>query len=189
MAKGPTRLAAPRSTISADVVTALAEIAKSVRKGGHKASSNPSKVPVNRALRVTSTQRPGKRYLDELIRPPASPPLGTGRRAPGLAPPQDSGQSLLDELGAPGLADEQPRVDRTETISPPPSIEPGRPRATEASYDPDSRTMRVVFRNGGTYAYYGVPWQTWRALKTNKSFGQTLDRLVINVYKYEKVAF
>ena len=77
---------------------------------------------------------------------------------------------------------------QTEYLSPPNTIFPERPRAHEASWDPDTRNMRVVFRNGGTYVYFGVTRRDWSALKRNRSFGQTLDRLVIGTYPFQKIA-
>lgn len=199
MAK-PRKIAAPKSTIADD----LAAIAKATRakqpaairraSRSTRRSQNPSRVPVDQSLRIArQTRLP---TAEELLRDTAQP-LGEGRRAPGVqnAPVQMPSAADLLELGggagpAAGLEDEgEERVDRTEVLSPPPSNDPGRPRALEATYDPDRRTMTVTFRVGGTYAYFGVPPQTWRALKNNRSFGQTLDRLVINRYQYEKVAF
>lgn len=86
--------------------------------------------------------------------------------------------------------DEEPGAGaaQTEYLSPPNTIFPERPRAREAFWDPDSREMQVVFRNGGTYRYYGVTRKDWSALKRNHSFGQTLDRLVIGTYPYQKVS-
>lgn len=80
------------------------------------------------------------------------------------------------------------QADRREYLSPPNSIAPERPRAREAIYNPDDRSMTVHFRNGGTYVYYGVTSKDWGALKRNHSFGQTLDRLVIGTYPFQKVA-
>lgn len=202
MAK-PRKIAAPKSTIADD----LAKLAKATRaRGGQPAairraktstrrSQNPSRVPIDQSLRV---QRQALPTAEELLRQ-TSTTLGEGRRQaatplPPTSTPLPSAADLLELTGGAGpLADleeeGEERVDRTEVISPPPSLDPARPRALEASYNPDSRVLTVDFRNGGTYAYFGVPPQTWRALKNNRSFGQTLDRLVINRYQYEKVAF
>lgn len=76
----------------------------------------------------------------------------------------------------------------TEYLSPPNTIYPERPRAREAFWDPDTRELQVVFRDGGVYRYYGVSRKDWNALKRNRSFGQTLDRLIIGTYPYQHVA-
>lgn len=194
MAKKPTRIAAP--TVSA---TAGKELGDAL-KGLHKAagikrrktkSNNPSRVPVRETLRVN----PGRERLptaEELLRDTATPPIGLGARTPGmpsaaelLASTSLGGSAYDRELLGAGDDD----VDRTEYMAPCPSINPDRPRAHEASFNPDTKTLRVVFREGGTYHYYGVPTRVWRALQRNRSFGQTLDRLVINTYEFEKVAF
>lgn len=75
-----------------------------------------------------------------------------------------------------------------EYISPPPTSDEVRPRAREAVYDPSDRSLRVRFRNGGTYVYFGVPRKDWNALKRNQSFGKTLDRLVIGTYPFQKTS-
>lgn len=144
-------------------------------------SLNPSKVGVNEALRI---KRPTTVSEEADV--------GVSTRTPGAPPvPQHQQLSLFDqaELGLLDPVHEDFTVDRTEVLSPPPSINPDRARALEARYDPDRKLLTVRFRNGGTYAYEGVPTATWRALKRNKSFGKTLDRLVINQYPFEKVSF
>lgn len=194
--KGPTRIAAPKVeqfSELGDALTGIAKAAKTRKKatGIRRASNNPSKVGVDASLRVTRANR--MPTAEELLRDTAAPPLGQGQRTEGMQRPEglNSGLPTAEELlamtGEGGPADSG--VDRTEYLSPPPSTDPGRPRALEAHYNPDNKQLRVVFRNGGTYVYYDVPSATWRALKRNRSFGQTMDRLVINQYEFEKVAF
>jgi hypothetical protein len=183
-------------------------------KGMHRAagiqrrkttSNNPSRVPVREVLRVN----PGRRRLptsQELLRDTAAPPLAMSSRAPGMPSAEElfggtiagsAYERVLLGGGGRGSGDDgddpagggDDNVDRTEYLAPTPSINTVRPRAHEASYNPDTRTLRVVFRHGGTYHYYGVPTRVWRALQRNRSFGQTLDRLVINTYEFEKTAF
>ena len=76
-----------------------------------------------------------------------------------------------------------------EYLSPPSTQDSGRPRAREATYDRTSHELTVVFRNGGTYVYLDVALRDWRALQRNRSFGQTLDRLIIGTYPWRKVSF
>lgn len=200
--KKPTRIAAPTTTGVAggkELGEALKAMSKAAGiKRRKTVSNNPSRRPTRESLRVN----PGRERLptaEELLRDTAMPPPGEGARTPGmpsatellndgLTPGMPTARELLEEGGGPGPLDDE-RVDRTEWLAPPPSINPDRPRAHEASYNPDTKTLRVVFRHGGTYHYYGVPTRVWRALQRNRSFGQTLDRLVINTYEFEKVAF
>lgn len=185
----PTRIAAPTLTGVAggkELGDALKAMHKAAGiKKRKTTSNNPSRRPVRESLRVN----PGRNRLptaEELLRDTAAPPLGESQRTFGS--PMPSAADLLEQGGGAGPLDGD-TVDRTEFMAPTPSINPDRPRAHEASYNPDTKTLRVVFRHGGTYHYYGVPARVWRALQRNRSFGQTLDRLVINTYEFEKVAF
>lgn len=183
------KIAAPKVGTGEELGATISKIVKSGRK---RTSNNPSRVPTNEALRV----RRRLPTADELLRDTATPPLGQGTRlARTPLPPIPEALPTAEELLAMdpealrvGVPEEGGR-DRTEVLSPPPSLNNERPRAREAQYDPDSRVLRVVFRSGGSYEYFNVPPQTWRALKTGRSFGQTLDRLVIGTYPFEKVAF
>lgn len=194
--KQPTRVAAPKIA-SSELSRSLENIAKAAKKnraaGIRRASNNPSKVGVDPTLRVTRTRGARLPTAVELLRDTATT-TGGGPREEGM--PLAGG--AYDDVvlgGAPAPVGGQIEVDgelipdRSEYLSPPPSIDPDRPRAREAKYNPDTRQLHVVFREGGTYVYYDVPTTTWRALKRNRSFGQTLDRLVVNQYSYEKVAF
>lgn len=183
-AKKPIKIAAPTVGYTGDLGDALYALARATSGGRRPTgvrrtrSLNPAKVGVNKALRITRPV-PGQE---------AQP--GESTRTPGAQPLPPGQLSLFDqvELGIdPSQQDDG--VDRTEVLSPPNSLDPARPRALEARYDPDTRRLTVRFRNGGTYAYEGIPPATWRALKRNKSFGQTMDRLVINQYPYSKIAF
>ena len=180
-----------------ETLAAVAKVAKAagIKRARRTASNNPSRAPINKSLRVGSDMPTAKELFDS-----TSPGLGSGARAARI---QQVAMPTADEmLGRGGLitaeelfnlsADpeaQQVEVNRTEYLAPPPSIDPSRPRARSASYNPDTSVLTVTFRNGGTYQYFGVPRRTWGALKRNRSFGQTLDRLVLNQYEYEKTSF
>lgn len=63
---------------------------------------------------------------------------------------------------------------------PTPSINPPRPRTLAAGYDPDTATMRVRFRDGPVYAYYGVTPREWTNFKRVKSPGRAINRVFNN---------
>lgn len=200
--KGPTRIAAPKLTAGSELAQSLEAIAKASKKRGsstgiRRASRNPSVAGVDQTLKVVRAGRGRLPSASEIMRDTATN-IGDSGRDPNM--PRRPGQAYEDVLlgGATTLETSGPLIegpdgdmipDRTEYLSPPPSINPDRPRAREAQYNPDTRQLRVVFRHGGTYVYYDVPTEAWRALKRNRSFGQTLDRLILNQYAYEKVAF
>lgn len=156
-----------------------------------RASSRPGRRPT--AIRRTRSNNPAKVGVNEALRRqhlPTEAAVGESTRTPGMATPPGPQQLSLFDQAELGLLDPgDVKVDRTEVLSPPNSLDPQRPRALEARYDPDRRLLTVRFRNGGTYAYEGVPPQDWRALKRNKSFGKTMDRLIINQYPFTKVSF
>lgn len=51
-----------------------------------------------------------------------------------------------------------------------------RPRTVAAGYDPESRTVTVVFRDGTFYNYYDVPPTVWIKFHTSLSKGPMLNR-------------
>lgn len=192
-AKKPHRIAAPKTGQNLNELgQTLTGIAKAARKGKpagirRSGSNNPSVTPIRPGMRVTRSKLP---TAAELLRDTAVN-LGDGARTEGMPRPAglNDGLPTAEELLSMTGGDAGLQVDRTEYLAPPPTLNPDRPRALEAQYNPDTKQLRVVFRHGGTYVYYDVPSATWRALKRNRSFGQTLDRLVLNQYQYEKVAF
>lgn len=199
MAGKPRQIKAPTSTVLGDLTSGLKAVKKAQRAPARRTSQNPARVPTNAALRLTRAPK-ALPTAAELLRDTAQPPLGMGQRTKGAPLPPESFPSAADlfeqtagGVQLPGTTAEggapEEVEDRIDVISPPNTIEPGRPRAREARFNYNKRELTVVFRDGGTYVYYNVPSQTWRALKANRSFGQTLDRLVINVYQYEKVSY
>lgn len=70
-----------------------------------------------------------------------------------------------------------PDIDPTRTINPP------RPRTLQAGYDPTTETLRVRFREGAVYGYYGVPSQVWRDFRRAPSPGKFINQ-VLNGYEY-----
>lgn len=76
----------------------------------------------------------------------------------------------------------------TEYYSPTRSINPPRPRTREMTYNRQTRVLRVVFRDGGTYDYFAVPGSIWYRIKQVRSPGRFINRNIIGQYRYEKVA-
>ena len=56
-----------------------------------------------------------------------------------------------------------------------------------ASYQTESKTLSVTFKNGTIYEYYGVPWEVFTKLRMAKSQGKFLNTNINKVYKYKKV--
>ena len=181
-----------------ETLEAVAKLAKAagIVRARRTTSQNPARMPINKTMRVHSSDMPTAKELFDRT----GPSLGTGARAARVQvlPTADeqlgqngliTAEELMALSGGEGMLADQLEVDRTEYLSPPPSNDPSRPRTRASSYNPDTQVLTVTFRNGGTYQYFGVPRRTWGALKRNRSFGQTMDRLVINQYPYEKVAF
>lgn len=66
---------------------------------------------------------------------------------------------------------------------PTPTINPDRPRTLAAGYDPDTRTLRVRFRDGTPWEYYDVPEDTWSGFFHSPSPGRYINN-VLNNYEY-----
>jgi hypothetical protein len=54
-------------------------------------------------------------------------------------------------------------------------------------YEETSRTLRVEFRNGGTYDYYDVPQSEFEGLRNATSHGEYLARNIKGRYRYARV--
>lgn len=58
---------------------------------------------------------------------------------------------------------------------------------TAIGYDESSRTLRVEFRNGGTYDYYDVPRTEFDGLHNATSHGEYLARNIKGRYRYARI--
>ncbi len=54
-------------------------------------------------------------------------------------------------------------------------------------YDPDSATLRVIFRSGMVYDYMNVPPAIYDAMKNAGSKGKYLNRHIKGKYAFEKI--
>lgn len=59
---------------------------------------------------------------------------------------------------------------------------------SSVGYDQDNGELHVVFKNGGRYAYEGVPPGIYEGLVNAASPGSYLTIYVKNVFKHRKVA-
>ena len=73
-------------------------------------------------------------------------------------------------------------------VDPTSSSNPARPRTHLAGYNAAERTMRVVFRDGTPYEYYGVEPVVWQRFKRSASPGRFINR-ILNQYPYERADF
>ncbi|WP_157407309.1 KTSC domain-containing protein [Actinomadura atramentaria] len=68
------------------------------------------------------------------------------------------------------------------------SINPPRPRTVAAGYDEETETLRVRFRDGTPWEYYGVSEQVWNEFRSTNSPGRFINR-VLNNYDYGRGDF
>lgn len=54
-------------------------------------------------------------------------------------------------------------------------------------YDPDTKRLRVKFKDGGLYAYTGVPQSVYDKLMDAQSIGKFMRANVIGVYEAYKI--
>jgi len=57
------------------------------------------------------------------------------------------------------------------------------------TYNRQTRVLRVVYRDGGSYDYFDVPGSVWYRIKQVRSPGRFIDRNIIGQYSFERVAF
>lgn len=83
---------------------------------------------------------------------------------------------------------EPPQGTASEIYAPTRSINPPRPRTLEMSYNRANRVLRVVYRDGGTYDYFGVPGALWYRIRNVQSPGRFIDRNIKGSFEFERVA-
>lgn len=57
----------------------------------------------------------------------------------------------------------------------------------EVGYDVESSTLEIVFKDGGTYRYEGVPQSVYNGLITAGSAGQYFHRVIRDKYRFTRV--
>jgi len=101
-----------------------------------------------------------------------------GRVNPGTYNPKDSdyylGRSLSEDYTGAAMSDALPGVPLSDI--PTSTTNYRRPRTVAAGYDPESKTVTVVFRDGTFYNYYDVPPTVWLKFHTSLSKGPMLNR-------------
>jgi hypothetical protein len=60
-------------------------------------------------------------------------------------------------------------------------------RIVAIEYDPDTKTMKIVFKRGGVYSYSDVPEEIMDAFGRGGSLGKTFDALVRGKFNYQKL--
>lgn len=76
--------------------------------------------------------------------------------------------------------------ERAQRYEPTKTINPPRPRTLAADYDREAQTMRITFRSGAQYDYFGVEPRVWRNFRRAQSPGRYINR-VLNFYPYAPV--
>ena len=56
-----------------------------------------------------------------------------------------------------------------------------------ATYQTESKTLSVTFKNGTIYEYYGVPWDIFTKFRMSESQGKFLNSKINKIYEYRKV--
>ena len=72
------------------------------------------------------------------------------------------------------------------SVAPTRSSDPGRPRTRAMGYDYNTDTLRVVFREGAVYDYFGVSTAEWWRMKRSASPGKFINR-VLATHDYTRV--
>lgn len=64
------------------------------------------------------------------------------------------------------------------TVAPTKTSDPGRPRTVAMGYDYGTDTLRVVFREGAVYDYFGVSTAEWWRMRRSASPGRFINRVL-----------
>jgi hypothetical protein len=72
------------------------------------------------------------------------------------------------------------------SVAPTRTSNPGRPRTVAMGYDHGTDTLRVVFREGAVYDYFGVSTAEWWRMKRSASPGKFIKR-VLDGHEYTRV--
>lgn len=62
---------------------------------------------------------------------------------------------------------------------------PGSSNLESASFDPETDTLKIVFRSGETYEYFNVPPSVYRGLQSATSAGSYFHRAIRQRYAYD----
>ena len=58
---------------------------------------------------------------------------------------------------------------------------------SSAGYDPDTKTLEVIFKKGSVYRYHDVPEALYRAMMEAELAGKFLNENIIGVYREERI--
>lgn len=61
-----------------------------------------------------------------------------------------------------------------------------RPRTLAIGYDAESRELRIKFREGGIYVYYGVPPDVYEEMLSADSIGHYMNDHLVHSYYYDQ---
>lgn len=85
---------------------------------------------------------------------------------------------------------EQRNIDDGEdvriSVAPTRSSNPGRPRTVAMGYNYSADTLRVVFREGAVYDYFGVSTTEWWRMRRSASPGRFINR-VLAQHEYTRI--
>lgn len=56
------------------------------------------------------------------------------------------------------------------------------------SYGHDDQSMDVTFHRGGTYRYYGVPYEIYSGIRNTSSPGKFHQAQIVGQYRHERVS-
>lgn len=62
----------------------------------------------------------------------------------------------------------------------------GSSNLAEASYDPDTETLRIEFQDGSEYDYFNVPNRTYTSLTLAGSAGEYFHRNIKGRFSYQR---
>ncbi|MEU4534405.1 KTSC domain-containing protein [Streptosporangium sp. NPDC023825] len=67
--------------------------------------------------------------------------------------------------------------------------DPNRPRTVAMGYNHQARELRIKFRDGARYVYYGVPPDVWEEILGADSVGKYMNDHIVHSYMYDQETF
>lgn len=59
---------------------------------------------------------------------------------------------------------------------------------SQVGYEEENQTLKVVFKNGDLYHYFGVPKEVFELMLKSESIGKFFNQHVKNKYQYGKIS-
>lgn len=128
----------------------------------------------------------GRGFYEKALLTPPTPPTPPGGDESGLQAETGFGRRAIHAEGPRDFS--LKRAEAAGTVMyPAPQESPTRPRVQRAAYDAESEVLRLQFRDGTEWEYFGVSRRDWGRYKRYKSSNRFIEN-VANAFPYSEAA-